>query len=215
MERKDLGEHLLGRDLQPAPVGLRCFLQNFLCRGRQAEAILLRDVSNPRLLGYGAHRQWGSVGTGLQAQGTQGIVIERREGLAGLLQAHSQHIFDQGILEQGEQEVIGANSAITSATSFFTGLQTEGPGVKRPWRNGIGGHDDSLLYLVCTDWRVTPKASPICCHDQPISRADATCFASTLSARRCSANEARSPIAGSPEARFALSSSAFMVVSVD
>ena len=35
-------------------------------------------------------------------------------------------------------------------------------------------HDHSLLYLVCTDWRVTPKASPICCHDQPFSRADAT-----------------------------------------
>ena len=25
-----------------------------------------------------------------------------------------------------------------------------------------------MLYLVCTDWRVTPKASPICCHDQPL-----------------------------------------------
>src|SRR5487761_1946822 len=72
--------------------------------------------------------------------------------------------------------MIGAISAITSATSLLTGLQTDGPGVKRLSRNGFGGHDDSLLYLVCTDWRVTPKASPICCHDQPFSRADATWF---------------------------------------
>jgi hypothetical protein len=91
------------------------------------------------------------VGAGPQAQGTQGFVIERRKGLASLLQVHAQHGFDRGILEQGEQEVIGARSAITSATSLLTGLQTDGPGVKRLWRNGFGGHDDSLLYLVCTD----------------------------------------------------------------
>ena len=29
--------------------------------------------------------------------------------------------------------------------------------MKRLWRVGLGGHDDSLLYLVWTDWRVTPK----------------------------------------------------------
>src|SRR5487761_2299853 len=110
--------------------------------------------------------------------------------------------------------MIGAISAITSATSLFTGLQTDGPGVKRLSRNGFGGHDDSLLYLVCTDWRVTPKASPICCHDQPFSRADATWFASTLSARRWSANEARSPIAGSSDERFTLRFSMSILVSL-
>jgi hypothetical protein len=134
----------------------------------------LSDVSEPWLLRYGAHRQWGSVGAGLQAKGTQGFVIERRKGLASLWQVYAQDGFNRGILEQGEQEVIGARSAITSATSLLTSLQIESPGVKRLWRNGFDCHDDSLLYLVCTDWRVTPKASPICCHDQPIYRAFAT-----------------------------------------
>jgi hypothetical protein len=52
-----------------------------------------------------------------------------------LLQAHAQHDFDRGILEQGEQEVIGAISAITAATSLLSGLQTDGPGVKRLWHS--------------------------------------------------------------------------------
>jgi len=104
-----------------------------------------------------------------------------------LLQAHAQGDFDRGVLEQGEQEVIGAGSAITPSTGLLTRLQVDGPGVQHFWSDGFGGHDDSLLYLVCTDWRVTPRASPICCHDQPFSRADATQFASTLSARRWSA----------------------------
>jgi hypothetical protein len=142
-------------------------------------------------------------------------VIERLKAPASLLQAYAQHDFDRVILEQGEQDVIGASSAITSATSLLTGLQTDGPGVKHLWHNRFGGHDDSLLYLVCTDWRVTPKASPICCHDQPFSRAAATWFASTLSARRWSANEARSPIAGSSDVIAEAMSSAFMCVSLD
>src|SRR5580693_3698885 len=136
-------------------------------------------------------------------------------GDASLLQAHAQHDFDRWILEQGEQDVIGTSSAITSSTSLLTSLQIDGPGVKRRRRNGFGGHDDSLLYLVCTDWRVTPRASPICCHDQPCARAAATWFASTLSARRWSANEARSPIAGSSDERFTLSSSMSMSVNLD
>src|SRR5271169_4660154 len=136
-------------------------------------------------------------------------------GLASLLQAHAQHGFDRGILQQGEQDVIGAGSAITSATGLLTGPQIDGPDVKRLWHNGFGGHDDSLLYLVCTDWRVMPRASPICCHDQPFPRADATWFASTLSARRWSASEARSPIAGSSDETSALSFSMSMPVSLD
>src|SRR5580700_10644214 len=185
-------------------LGLVRLLKHFLCRGRHAEAIFFHDVSDPRLLRHGAHRQWGRVRARPQAQGAQGFVIERLQGLASLLQAHAQHDFDRGILEQGEQDVIGARSAITSATSLLTGAHIDGPDVKHLWHNGFGGHDDSLLYLVCTDWRVTPKASPICCHDQPFSRAAATWSASTLSARRCSANEARSPIAGSSDERFRL-----------
>src|SRR5580704_12375282 len=118
------------------------------------------------------------------------------------------------MLQQGEQDVIGASAAITSASSLFTGLQIHAPAVKHLWRKGFGGHDDSLLYLECTDWRVTPNASPICCHDQPFSRANATWCASTLSARRCSANEARSPIAGSSDERFRWSWSMSMLVSV-
>src|ERR1700733_7426842 len=215
LESEDLGQHLLGRDIEPPAIGLRRFLKHFLCRGRHAEAIFFRDVPDPRLLRHGAHRQRGSVGGGPQAQGTQGFAIERLKGLASLLQAHAQHDFDRGILQQGEQEVVGARSAITSATSLLTGPQIDGPGVKHLWRSGFGGHDDSLLYLVCTDWRVTPKASPICCHDQPFSRADATWSASTLSASRCSANEARSPIAGSSDERFTLSSSMSMPVSLN
>src|SRR5580692_3205306 len=136
-------------------------------------------------------------------------------GLASLLQAHAQHDFDRGILQHGEQEVISAGPAITPATGLLTGLQIDGPRVMRLWHNGSGGHDGSLLYLVCTDWRVTPRASPICCHDQPFSRADATWCASTLSARRWSASEARRPIAGSSDERFTLSSSMSTPVSLD
>ena len=196
-------------------LGLAEFLKYLLCRGRHAEAIFSHDVSDPRLLRHGAHRQWGCVGAGSHAQGTQGFLIERLKGPASLLQAHAQRGFDRGILQQGEQKVVGARSAITSATSLLTGPQIEGPGVMHLWHNGFGGHDDSLLYLVCTDWRVMPKASPICCHDQPFSRADVTWFASTLSARRWSANEARSPIAGSSDERFTLNSSMSMPVSMD
>src|SRR6202050_1402026 len=135
--------------------------------------------------------------------------------MTSLLQAHAQHGFDGGILQQGEQDVIGASAAVTPATGLLTGPQTHSPGGKRFRRKGFGGHEDSLLYLVCTDWRVTPKASPICCHDQPFSRAAATWFASTLSARRCSAREARSPTAGSLDAIAEAISSAFIAVSLD
>ena len=132
LESEDLGQHLLGRDLELPAVGLDRFLKHFLCRGRHAEAILFRDVSDPRLLRHGAHRQWGSVGAGSHAQGTQGFVIERLKGLASLLQAHAQHDFDRGILQQGEQDVIGASSAITSATSLLTGPHIDGPAREAP-----------------------------------------------------------------------------------
>ena len=116
LENEDLGQHLLGRDLEPPTVGLRRFLKHFLCRGRHAEAIFLHDVSERRLLRHGAHRQWGSVGAGPQAQGAQGFLIERLKGLAGLLQAHAQHDFDRGILQQGEQKVIAELAPITSCS---------------------------------------------------------------------------------------------------
>jgi hypothetical protein len=53
-----------------------------------------------------------------------------------LLQAHAQHDFDRGILQQAEQDVIGASSAITSATGLLTGPHIDGPGVKHLWHNG-------------------------------------------------------------------------------
>src|ERR1700733_6705630 len=136
-------------------------------------------------------------------------------GLASLLRGHSQHGFDRGILQQGEQAVIGASPAAAPAASLLPGLQKDVPAVKHLWRCGFGGHDGSLLYLVCADWRVMPRASPICCHDQPFPRANATWFASTLSPRRWSACEARSPIAGSSDERFTLSSSMSTRVSLD
>src|ERR1022692_4294383 len=214
LESEDLGQHLLGRDLGLPAIGPDRFLKHSLCRGRHAGAIF-QDGSDRWLLRHGAHRQWGSVGAGPHAQGAQGFLVERLKGLASLLQAHAQHDFDRGILQQGEQDLIGAGSAITSAASLLTSPHVDGPGVKHLWHSGFGGHDDSLLYLVCTDWRGTPRASPICCHDQPFPRAAATWFASTLSARRCSANEARSPIAGSSDERFTLSSSMSPPVSLD
>ena len=76
LESEDLGQHLMGRDLGLPAVGPDRILKHFLCRGRHAEAIFFRDVSEPRLLRHGAHRQWGSVGAGPDAQGTQGFVIE-------------------------------------------------------------------------------------------------------------------------------------------
>jgi hypothetical protein len=57
------------------------------------------------------------------------------------------------VIEQGEQDVIGARSAITSATGFLSGPQINGPAVKDLRYHGFGGHVGSLLYLVCTDWR--------------------------------------------------------------
>jgi hypothetical protein len=120
LESEDLGQHLLGRDLGLPTHGLDRFLKHFLCRGRHAEAIFFHDGSDRRLLRHGAHRQWGSIGAGPHAQGTQGFLIERLKSLTSLLQAHAQHDFDRGVLQQAEQDVIGANSAITSATSLLT-----------------------------------------------------------------------------------------------
>jgi hypothetical protein len=82
----------------------------------------LGDVSDPRLLRHGAHRDWWSVGAGPQAHGGQGFVIERLKGPASLLQAHAQHNLDRRILQQRKQEVIGAGSTIASATSLLAGL---------------------------------------------------------------------------------------------
>ena len=130
LEREDLGQHLLGRDLQLPTIRLGRSLKHFLGRRGDAQAIFLHEVPDRRLPGHGAHWQWRSVGAGPQAQGAQGLVIERLKGLASLLQVHAQHGFDRGILKQGEQEVIGAGSAITSATSLLTGPQIDGPRVK-------------------------------------------------------------------------------------
>ena len=69
---------------------------------------------------------------GPQAQGTQGFVIERLMGLASLLQAHAQHGFDRGILQQGEQDVIGAGPAITPAAGLLAGLQIDMPSREAP-----------------------------------------------------------------------------------
>src|SRR5580700_8326051 len=215
LESEDLGQHLLGRDLELAAVGPDRILKHFLCRGRQTEVIFCRNIPEPRLLGDGAHRQCGSVGAEDHAQGNQGFVIERLLDLASLLQGHAQGDFDRGILQQREQEVIGAGSAITPAAGLLTGLQIDGPRVMHLGRSRFGGHDDSLPYLVCTDWRVTPKASPICCHDQPFPRADATWCASTRSASRWSASDARSPTAGSSDERLTLSSSMSTPVNLD
>jgi hypothetical protein len=49
LESEDLGQHLLGRDLELPMVGLRRVLKHFLCRGRHPDAIFLRDVSNLQL----------------------------------------------------------------------------------------------------------------------------------------------------------------------
>jgi hypothetical protein len=135
LESEDLGKHLLNGDLGFPAIGLDRPLKHLLCRGRHPEAISLRDVSDPGLLRHGAHRQCGSVGARPHTQGTEGFLIERIKGLSSLLQANSQHDFDRGILQQGEQEVIGASSAITSATSLLTGSQIDGPGVKHVWHN--------------------------------------------------------------------------------
>src|SRR5581483_907122 len=121
LESEDPGQYLLGRDLGLAAIGLDRFLEHFLRRGRHAEAVFVHDVSERRLLRHGARRQRGSVGAGPHAQGTQGFLIERRKGLASVLQAHAEHGLDRGILQQCEEEVIGAGSAITSATRLLTG----------------------------------------------------------------------------------------------
>ena len=60
LESEDLGQHVLGRDLRLPAIGLDRILKRFLCRGRHAEAIFFRDVSEIRLLRHGA--QIGSSG---------------------------------------------------------------------------------------------------------------------------------------------------------
>jgi len=52
---------------------------------------------------------------------------------------------------------IGAISAITLGDEPPHWPQTDGPAVSVAGLNGFGGHYDSLLYLVCTDWRVMPR----------------------------------------------------------
>jgi len=111
----------LSRNLGLPAIWLDGILKHFLCRRRDAEAILLRHVSDPRLVWHCTHRKWRSVGARCEAQGSQGFAIERLEGLASLLQVDAQHDFDRRILEQGEQKVIGAISAVTSAASLFAG----------------------------------------------------------------------------------------------
>ena len=98
------------------------------------------------------------------------------------------------VLQEGEQQVIGSDSPVASALRFISRVFDRGPGAH-------GRIVQTLLsrfpYFACTDWRVTPRASPICSHDHPARRASATCTASTRSARRWSAPTARRPIAGS------------------
>ena len=79
------------------------------------------------------------------------LLIESIKGLSGLLPGHAQQDFGGGVITQGQQDVFGAGSAVTSTTSLLTGAQIDGPDVKRLRCNGVSGHEVSLLYLVCTD----------------------------------------------------------------
>ena len=119
-------------------LGLTASSSTFFAAGVMRRRSLLIHVSDLRLLRDRAHRQWGSVGAGPQAEGAQGFMVERLEGLASFRQAHVQRDFDRGVLQQGEQEVIGTCSPVTSATSFLTGLQRDGPDVEHLWHEGFG-----------------------------------------------------------------------------
>src|SRR5262249_4452522 len=100
-----------------------------------------------------------------------------------------------------DQQALGANAAVAAAPRLLAGGDIRPPRVE----DGLAlcfrlplRHRGPFRCLVWIDWRVTPSASPICCHDHPCPRASAHCAASTRSARRLNANTARNPTAGSP-----------------
>src|SRR5690606_28991082 len=82
---------------------------------------------------------------------------------------------------QSVEEVFGTQSGIAAATGdLFGGGQHRPPDITVETLE----HHITFLYFLCTAWRDTPRASPICSHVHPARRAVITCRASRLSASR-------------------------------
>ena len=130
--------------------------------------------------GRGRVRAWGTQGG---AHGILGdaVVGEQVAGAAALL-------------GQGEEEVDRAHLVGVEASCTGRWLRDDdGAGVAREaFEHGY--LRACLRWTVCL---VTPSASAMSCHDQPLARALRTCSASSWSSRRPSAATARRPTVGS------------------
>ena len=195
---EDDDEYLLWNDVLPTAHRLAGLLQSALRCGRQRETILQDRLQvGPRRL-VPPRQRWGVESRG-DADGVKCLSVEQVERLTGRVERDAKCGRDLRIVEQAEHQVLGAHPAIASPARLFPGSDVGRPGVVRLRCSRSGRHHRSLPYLRCTDCRVTPSASPICCQVHPCARAAATLEASTRSASRCNAKAARSPRAGSSE----------------
>ncbi len=151
----------------------------------------------------------------LDADGGERRHVERVRGGAGAGEGHPEGPCRLGIpiMQEPEQQMISAEPAVAATARLLgCGSQHQLPGVDaEPLRH----HCSCFPYLAWTDWRETPRASPICSQDQPRSRARRTLRASICSASLCSAPTARSPTAGSSDLKAAVRSLRFTFVSLD
>src|SRR3954468_1704067 len=104
-----------------------------------------------------------------------------------------------GVVEQPEQQVLGPDPAVAEGGGMAVGGDRHGAGLlgealehQPPLRRS--SPPPCLRWTACL---LTPSAAPMSCHDQPWSRAWATCSASRRSTRVRSEATARSPRAGS------------------
>src|SRR3954447_24561154 len=104
-----------------------------------------------------------------------------------------------GVVEQPEQQVLGADPAVAQRGGMAVGRDGHGAGLLgQPLEHQPALRRSSpppcLRWTACLE---TPRAAPMSCHDQPWSRAWATCRASRRSTSVRSEATARSPRAGS------------------
>ena len=96
------------------------------------------------------------------------IAIHRIKRLTRRSQIAAQHLRDLGLAQQPKHDVFGTDAPVTTPTRLLARIHVRRPrvipaGLTRD-RNHHGTH---FPYLACTDCRVIPSASPICCHDHP------------------------------------------------
>src|SRR5262249_6723958 len=118
------------------------------------------------------------------------------QGLAALLKRDAQDGNSGWIMQEAEQQVVGADPAVSTSTRLLPSPDVGRPGVVQ---SPVGCHGRSFPYLAWMYGLVLPTASPICCKHQPAIRAARTWLASMRSASLWRATDARSPEPGSPD----------------